>query len=138
MSEVGYGTGQQGRVAVIGGSEDYTGAPFFSANASALLGADLSHIICEPQAAQVIKTYSPNLMVHPYLRQSHHVDADAHTADHVVARIASLLDRLHAIVIGPGLGRDSLMQESAGKVVEEAKKRKLPMVIDAVCFCSSS
>lgn len=48
----------------------YTGAPFFSANASALLGmymwcfksdsanripigADMSHVICEPQAAQV-------------------------------------------------------------------------------------
>jgi NAD(P)H-hydrate repair Nnr-like enzyme with NAD(P)H-hydrate dehydratase domain len=30
-----------GRVAVIGGSEDYTGAPYFSAMASAKLGADM-------------------------------------------------------------------------------------------------
>jgi len=30
-----------GRVAVIGGSEDYTGAPYFSAIASARLGADM-------------------------------------------------------------------------------------------------
>ena len=30
-----------GRVAVIGGSEDYTGAPYFSAVASARLGADM-------------------------------------------------------------------------------------------------
>lgn len=30
-----------GRVAVIGGSEDYTGAPYFSAMASARLGADM-------------------------------------------------------------------------------------------------
>ena len=34
-------TGQLGRVAVIGGSEDYTGAPYFSAMASARLGADM-------------------------------------------------------------------------------------------------
>lgn len=34
-------TGQMGRVAVIGGSEDYTGAPYFSAMASARLGCDL-------------------------------------------------------------------------------------------------
>merc|ERR1712093_627455 len=67
--------GQMGRVAVIGGSEDYTGAPYFSAMASARLGADMSHVICEPQAGQVIKTYSPNLMVHPLMRQSTHASS---------------------------------------------------------------
>jgi hypothetical protein len=36
--------GQLGRVAVIGGSEDYTGAPYFSAMASAKLGCDMVHI----------------------------------------------------------------------------------------------
>ena len=35
--------GQLGRVAVIGGSEDYTGAPYFSAMASAKLGCDMVH-----------------------------------------------------------------------------------------------
>lgn len=34
-----------GRVAVIGGSEDYTGAPYFSAMASAKLGADMVYSI---------------------------------------------------------------------------------------------
>lgn len=41
-----------GRIAVIGGSEDYTGAPYFSAMASARLGADmvcLPHSINKPQ-----------------------------------------------------------------------------------------
>lgn len=33
--------GQLGRVAVIGGSQDYTGAPYFSAMASAKLGCDM-------------------------------------------------------------------------------------------------
>jgi hypothetical protein len=33
--------GQLGRVGVIGGSEDYTGAPYFSAMASAKLGCDM-------------------------------------------------------------------------------------------------
>lgn len=36
-----YVVGQLGRVAVIGGSEDYTGAPYFSAMASAKLGCDM-------------------------------------------------------------------------------------------------
>lgn len=34
-------TGQQGRIGVIGGSIDYTGAPYFSAMASARLGCDM-------------------------------------------------------------------------------------------------
>ncbi|KAF8251978.1 Ribokinase-like protein [Wilcoxina mikolae CBS 423.85] len=125
--------GQHGRVAVIGGSEEYSGAPFFSANASALLGADLSHVICEPQAAQVIKTYSPNLIVHPFMRQSN--CGEPTTADQVAERMAGMLDRLHALVVGPGLGRDKLMQESARKIIVEAKKRRLPIVVDADGLC---
>ncbi|KAF3938437.1 hypothetical protein ABW19_dt0202298 [Dactylella cylindrospora] len=124
--------GQMGRVAVIGGCEDYTGAPFFSANASALLGADLSHIICEPTAATVIKSYSPNLMVHPYMKQSNHLPSNSNeTADSLSKRIISMLDRLHVIVVGPGLGRDELMQQTAGKVVAAARDKGMGIVVDA-------
>jgi len=31
-------------------------------------GADLVHIFCEESAAQVIKSYSPELIVHPYIQ----------------------------------------------------------------------
>lgn len=30
-------------------------------------GADLSHVICAPNAGQAIKSYSPDLIVHPIL-----------------------------------------------------------------------
>ncbi|EWC45939.1 ATP-dependent (S)-NAD(P)H-hydrate dehydratase [Drechslerella stenobrocha 248] len=128
--------GQMGRVAVVGGCEDYTGAPFFSANASALLGADLSHIICEPGAATVIKSYSPNLMVHPYLKQSNHISADSTSAsdsdeDSIAKRAIALLDRLHVIVVGPGLGRDALMQRTAARIVKAARDRGMGIVVDA-------
>jgi ATP-dependent NAD(P)H-hydrate dehydratase len=123
--------GQMGRIAVVGGSEDYTGAPYFSAMASARLGADMSHVICEPQAAQVIKTYSPNLMVHPYMRQSSHADSDA-DAESLSKQIVDMLDRLHVVVIGPGLGRDKLMQAMAACVIKAAREKNIPLVIDAV------
>ena len=32
-----------------------------------LQGADLSHVICSPTAASAIKSYSPDLIVHPIL-----------------------------------------------------------------------
>ena len=120
-----------GRVAVIGGSEDYTGAPYFSAMASAKLGCDMvraspfaphpsqltgiqSHVICEPQAAQVIKTYSPNLMVHPLMRQSSHAST-SDSASSIAKTVIDMLPRLHVLVIGPGLGSDPLMQDTCAK-----------------------
>lgn len=49
--------GQMGRVAVIGGSEDYTGAPYFSAMASAKLGADMvgAHFSTPPLALTILE-----------------------------------------------------------------------------------
>ncbi|KAI1422662.1 H-hydrate dehydratase [Xylaria sp. FL1777] len=133
--------GQLGRVAVIGGSEDYTGAPYFSAMASARLGCDMSHVICTPTAAAVIKTYSPNLMVHPLMRQSPtpsqtsssstpSTDRDENP-EQVAGRIIDMLSRLHVLVVGPGLGRDPLMQETCARVLAAARERKMPVVLDA-------
>ena len=34
------------------------------------MGADLSHVFCTSGAATVIKSYSPELIVHPYLPDS--------------------------------------------------------------------
>ncbi|KAI9780614.1 MAG: hypothetical protein M1835_004450 [Candelina submexicana] len=122
--------GQMGRVAVIGGSQDYTGAPYFSAMASARLGADMSHVICEPEAAQVIKTYSPNLMVHPYMRQAHHLH-EKESLETISKNVVDMLPRLHVIVIGPGLGRDQCMQDTCATVIQEARKVNMPFVLDA-------
>ncbi|KAI2635497.1 H-hydrate dehydratase [Xylaria nigripes] len=121
--------GQLGRVAVIGGSEDYSGAPYFSAMASARLGCDMSHVICTPGAAAVIKTYSPNLMIHPLMHQSSphdHLDPEV-----VAGRIIDMLPRLHVLVVGPGLGRDPLMQETCARVLAAARRRGMPVVLDA-------
>ncbi|KAH0526363.1 hypothetical protein TsFJ059_009692 [Trichoderma semiorbis] len=127
--------GQLGRVAVIGGSEDYTGAPYFSAMASARLGCDMSHVICTPAAAAVIKTYSPNLMVHPLMRQSppqnkSSEDEDSNP-DHVARKIIDMLGRLHVLVVGPGLGRDPLMQATVARVIRAAREANMPVVLDA-------
>ncbi|KAK2041875.1 carbohydrate kinase [Colletotrichum somersetense] len=131
--------GQLGRVGVLGGSVDYTGAPYFSAMASARLGCDMSHVICTPGAASVIKTYSPNLMVHPLMRQTPSDAApsgsrDAHAdqdAGAVAGPIIDMLARLHVLVIGPGLGRDPLMQDTVARVIRAARERSLPLVLDA-------
>lgn len=45
------------------------------------VGADLSHVFCTSGAATVIKSYSPELIVHPYLPDSTDYDDDVSCQD---------------------------------------------------------
>ncbi|KAJ5215850.1 YjeF C-terminal domain carbohydrate kinase-like protein [Penicillium cinerascens] len=124
--------GQLGRIAVIGGCADYTGAPYFSAAASAKLGCDMSHVVCERSAAPVVKSYSPNLMVHPLLPSTESVkDPNSIDASALAGPIIGMLSRLHALVIGPGLGRDGVTLKVVAEVIKEARSRSIPFVLDA-------
>lgn len=118
--------GQLGRILIVGGCEDYTGAPYFSCMASALVGADMNHIMCSKDAGVVIKGYSPNLMVHPYL-----LEGEKYQLNKLPSKITALLDRIHVVVVGPGLGRDEAMIAQAEQIIREARNRNLPLVVDA-------
>ncbi|KZS94740.1 Ribokinase-like protein [Sistotremastrum niveocremeum HHB9708] len=116
--------GQAGRVAVLGGALDYTGAPFFASISALRTGADLSHVICSPTAGGAIKSYSPDLIVHPILRE------EIHPPD-LESTIDGLLSRLHVLIIGPGLGREDYMQAFARLTLSLAKKQDMYVVLDA-------
>ena len=49
----------------------------------------------------------------------------------IAPKIASMLSNLHAVVIGPGLGRDQLMQDTVAEVIKDARKLNVPLVLDA-------
>lgn len=70
-------------------------------------------------------------MVHPLMRQSPSPSSSTESADKIASRIIEMLPRLHVVVIGPGLGRDPLMQDTVAKVIEAARKQGLPLVLDA-------
>ena len=50
--------GENGVVGVIGGSFEYTGAPYYSAISALKTGSDLSQVFCHTEAAIPIKSYS--------------------------------------------------------------------------------
>ncbi|XP_064871007.1 ATP-dependent (S)-NAD(P)H-hydrate dehydratase-like isoform X2 [Oncorhynchus nerka] len=112
--------GQDGRIAIIGGCQEYTGAPYFAAISALKVGADVSHVFCAKAAATVIKSYSPELIVHPVL-----------DSPNAVEEIEKWLPRLHCLVVGPGLGRDEMLLKTAKEVIEKSKARDIPIVIDA-------
>lgn len=57
--------GSSGRVGVLGGSERYTGAPYYAGMAALHVGSDLAFVFCAEEASLAIKSYSPELMVAP-------------------------------------------------------------------------
>lgn len=152
-----YYKGQAGKVAVFGGCDDYTGAPFFSSHSAALVGADLSHIVCEKLAAPIIKGYSPDLMVHPYLYDSMNPeverfaprelweklqakpleealemeDLDAVIEKHILPKVMKLVERIDMFIVGPGFGRDPLMLKTLIRILEEIKVANKPVILDA-------
>lgn len=69
-------------------------------------------------------------MVHPLMRQSSHAST-SDSASSIAKSVIDMLPRLHVLVIGPGLGRDSLMQDTVARVIEAARKENMPIVLDA-------
>lgn len=57
--------GSSGRVAIVGGSAMYTGAPYYAGMAALKVGSDLATVFCALEASIPIKCYSPELMVLP-------------------------------------------------------------------------
>jgi ATP-dependent NAD(P)H-hydrate dehydratase len=114
-------------VLVIGGSAEYTGAPYYAGMAALRAGADLVWVACGEGAAVPLKCLSPELMVLPVIPRDPSGVAGALTA------LEPILRRVHALVVGPGLGRSEGALAFASEVLKYAKCRSppLPCVVDA-------
>ncbi|KAG7339649.1 ATP-dependent (S)-NAD(P)H-hydrate dehydratase [Nitzschia inconspicua] len=140
--------GSSGRIGILGGSKRYTGAPYYAAMASLKVGADLSFVFCAEEAAIPIKCYSPELMVAPVYQSKEFdttttvlpnneqiMDSNSHAqqlVDDMVHEVTSMMDKLHALVIGPGLGRCPMVFRAVSRIIQEAQsKHQLPLVLDA-------
>ena len=127
--------GQSGRIGVLGGSVDFAGAPYYAGMAALRVGAELLYLCTAEEATGPIKGYSPELMVSEVYRWAKISSDDAGVVseeeNRMVNKMEALLPRFHALTIGPGLGRDSRVLRAVARVIELAKERQLPLVIDA-------
>nr|GMD75643.1 ATP-dependent (S)-NAD(P)H-hydrate dehydratase [Ipomoea batatas] len=156
--------GQAGKIAVIGGCREYTGAPYFSAISALKIllvihyvilfagirlfvtaetfyfawtfpvyqGADLSHVFCTKDAAPIIKSYSPELIVHPILEESYNIRDEEKDliSTKVIGEVEKWMERFDCLVVGPGLGRDPFLLECVSIIMKHARECDVPMVID--------
>jgi len=125
--------GSSGKVAVIGGSLQYTGAPYFAGYTALRVGADLVTVFTSPSAAPSIKGYSPELMVAPILIETTQTSCED-DAKGVAKQVISMLSRCDSLIIGPGLGRDPLVLKSVADIITEARSRAIPMIIGCPVF----
>ncbi len=115
--------GDHGWVLIIGGSDVYSGAPALAALAALRTGAGLTVLAVPRSIASVVKTYSPDLIVHP-------LTGDVlNTKD--LTLIESILPRMDALIVGPGLGLDPETQQTVCELIPIAQKMKKPILVDA-------
>ncbi|MCK4714518.1 MAG: NAD(P)H-hydrate dehydratase, partial [Candidatus Aenigmarchaeota archaeon] len=112
--------GDHGKVLVIGGSRRYKGAPALCGLAALRAGADIVTIAAPETAADVIASFSPNLITEPLLGDYINID-NVHKLEHIA-------ENFDAVVLGNGIGR---MFDTRDAVHELLSYLKKPCVIDA-------
>jgi NAD(P)H-hydrate epimerase len=112
--------GQNGVVAVIGGSLHMHGAPIFSALAAEATGVDLVYPCVPDCHKEVTKAASNNFIVTPFRGD------DLSKSD--VSAIEEILSGCDSAVMGPGLATDDSAQDALQSLVRSAT---IPLVLDA-------
>ncbi len=112
--------GENGKVAVIGGSPTIHGAPLLSALAAEASGVDLIFLVVPKIHQQVARMASLNFQVYPF-------EGDELSADDIPA-LLELLATMDAAVIGPGLSRTPDVLDALKNLVAEAP---CSLVLDA-------
>ena len=115
--------GDNGRILVIGGGV-YSGAPALAALAALRTGADIVTVATPFSVADIIASFSPNLIVSP-------LTSDVLVPDDVPI-ITELILKHDVVVIGMGLGKSELTDRAIRAIIPLCKK----IVIDADALSS--
>ena len=115
--------GQFGKILIIGGSKDYSGAPAYASLAAINFGCDLVITYTPSAVGDVIKSYSPNLIV----RSSKGDWLTIKAYD----EISKLIDWADTILIGPGMGLEKETDELFVKILEKLNPIQKKLVLDA-------
>lgn len=112
--------GDNGKIAIVGGSQFQHGAPLFSALAAEASGVDLLYVMVPERHAEVAKATSLNFQIHPF-------PGDELTRRDV-KNILELLASLDVAVIGPGLARSKTALAMLRELIAACP---CPMALDA-------
>ncbi|MBN2367435.1 NAD(P)H-hydrate dehydratase [Candidatus Woesearchaeota archaeon] len=109
--------GQNGKVLVIGGSEDYPGAVILASIAALRTGVDIVTVCAPEKVSWTINNYCPDIITKKFLGK----ELDLTHAKEIIA----LSENFDCILIGNGLG---IKKDFVNKIIRSIEK---PKVIDA-------
>jgi hydroxyethylthiazole kinase-like uncharacterized protein yjeF len=115
--------GDYGRVLVIGGSEDFHGAPTLAALAALGVGVDLVYVAVPELVAHEVASASPDLIVIKLRGRNLSMENRGH--------LRKWMSQATAVVFGPGLGLEEDTRKAVKAVVEEVEASGLPLLLDA-------
>jgi NAD(P)H-hydrate epimerase len=126
-----------GKVLIIAGSDEYTGAACLTAKAAYRMGAGLVCSLTAASALQVIRSYIPEAIVSSYSKINPH---PADENDRLISdeeKLRAKIDWADTVVIGPGLGKTGLSRMVLLDTILEIKElyeldnRLKTLVVDA-------
>lgn len=112
--------GQNGKILIIGGNKDYSGAPAIAALSSLKTGADLAIVASPSSINNALRSYSPDLIVK-------NLSKDFITLNDV-DKILDIYNNVDSLVIGCGMGLENETGEALNYLLSKIQK---PAVIDA-------
>jgi NAD(P)H-hydrate epimerase len=112
--------GTAGRLAVVGGSDQYTGAPFLVGNAASRSGAGLTSLIGPSELARTGTAEERDLVFPHTLKEI--------LTENFSPDFREFLDNQDAFVVGPGLGQSPSLRDGLMEFLPELDK---PVVLDA-------
>jgi hydroxyethylthiazole kinase-like uncharacterized protein yjeF len=115
--------GQFGKILVIGGSKNYSGAPTYTSLTAINFGCDLVITYVPEVVGDVVRSYSPNLIVRT--KPGNWLNKKA------LEEIKELATWADTIVIGPGLGLEKETEDLLVDLCTFLKENKKSYVIDA-------
>ncbi len=111
--------GDSGRIMIIGGGP-YHGAPIMAGKAAYRAGSDLVYLTVPERVYPVVAGACDNFIVFS--------DGDDVIGDEALERFLELQEKMQAILVGPGIGRDERTKIALEYIVGSAT---VPLVLDA-------
>ena len=115
--------GDFGRLLVIGGSETYSGAPTLVALGAMRTGVDLAYIATSEKTAFAISSMSPDLIT--IKLEGEHLNPGN------VVTLETYIEKVDAVVLGPGLGLHGETVKAVRALIELVEKHEKPLLLDA-------
>ncbi len=111
--------GDSGRIMIIGGGP-YHGAPIMAGKAAYRAGSDLVYLAVPERIYPIVAVACENFIVFS--------EGEEVIGDESVDRFIEMQEKMHALLVGPGIGRDERTKTAIEYILGSAE---MPLVLDA-------